>query len=210
MKGWSAFVGALVPVTALFAFNSELTMRQRWLAAFVIAANPILWKSSQYGNSAMAALGFVCVAMMLLSNRPRQLLEIVALVIFAVAILVRADSILLTPLAGFLLFRNYGSISAAALRVILFGIGIAVLYALLFSFDPHIDNAASAVSAHFTLWRKTMFWEYLLWAISPIPLIFAILGLSRLLDWRPLLCLTLLIWFIPPMAMYFTSTTTLH
>lgn len=208
MKGWSALMGVLVPVTALFAFRAELTTRQRWIAALVLVANPILWKSSQYGNSAMGALGLVCVAMVLLSNRPRQLKEALALVLFVAAVLVRADSVLLVPLVGLLLYRNHQSIRAAALRMALLVLGLLAVYALLMLLDPRLDDAISAVSAHFTVDRNTMFWEYLVWSISPLPLMFAVLGLNRLLDWRPLLLLVLLLWLIAPMAMYFTSTTT--
>lgn len=208
MKDWSALMGVLVPVAALFAFRGELTGRQRWLAALVLAANPIVWKSSQYGNSAMAALGLVCVALVLLSNRPRQLVESLALVLFTASVLVRADSVLLMPLVGLLLYRNHRSLPAALLRLVLLGGGLLAAYGLLLLFDPRLDDAMSAVSAHFTLERKTMFWEYLIWSISPLPLMFAVLGLNRLLDWRPLLLLALLLWIVPPMAMYFTSTTT--
>lgn len=208
MKVWSALMGVVVPLTALFAFRTELTSRLRWLAAMVLAANPILWKSSQYGNSAMAALGIVCVALMLLSNRPRQLLETVALVLFAAAVLVRADSVVLLPLVGLLLWHNHHSIRQVTLRMMLLGFGLLAVYGLLLLLDPRMDDAVSAVSAHFTIDRKTMFWEYMIWAISPMPLMFAILGLSRLLDQRPFLLLALLLWLLAPMAVYFTATTT--
>lgn len=208
MKVWSALMGALVPVVALFAFRPELTSQQRWLAAMVLAANPIVWKSSQYGNSAMAALGIVSVALALLSNRPRQLLEMVALILFIAAVLVRADTVLLVPLVGLLLHRNHHSLRATTMRLALLGCGLLAVYALLTWLDPRLDDPVSAVYAHFTIDRTTMFWEYLIWAISPIPLVFSVLGLSRLLDWRPALLPVLLLWLLAPMAMYFTATTT--
>jgi hypothetical protein len=208
MKVWSALMGVVVPAATLFAFRSELSGRVRWLSAAVVAANPILWKSSQYGNSAMAALGFVCVALVLLSNRPRLRLEVLALVLFAVAVLVRADTVVLLPLAGLLLYRNHGSLVQAMLRLALLGTGLLVTYGLVMLFDPQLDNAVSAVSAHFTIDRPTKFWEYLVWAISPLPLMLAVLGLGRLLDDRPFLLLALCFWLLAPMAMYFTATTT--
>ena len=48
-------VGALLPVLGFFAFRSELTSRERWLAVFVLAINPLIWRTSEYGNTAMIA-----------------------------------------------------------------------------------------------------------------------------------------------------------
>jgi hypothetical protein len=208
MKVWSALMGVVVPVAALFAFRAELTSRLRWLAALVLAVNPILWKSSQYGNSAMAALGIVSVALVILSNRPRQLLEILALVLFIAAVLVRADSVLLLPLVYLLLYRNHLSFRMATQRLVLLGFALLAVYGTLILLDPRLDDAVSAVSRHFAINRKTMFWEYMIWAMSPMPLVFAILGLSHLLNRRPFLLFALLLWLLAPMAMYFTATTT--
>ncbi len=208
MKTWSALMGVVVPVAVLFVFRAELTSRQRWLAAMVLASNPIVWKSSQYGNSAMAALGMVTVALVILSNRPRQLAETAALILLAAAVLVRADSILLLPLTGLLLWYRYGTVRRVIPRMLWFVLGLGAAYGLLLLLDPRLDDAVSAVSTHFTVDRKTQFWEYMIWAMSPMPLVFAVLGLSRLLDLRPQLLLALLFWLLVPMGMYFTATTT--
>lgn len=208
MKLWSALMGVVVPVAALFAFRAELTSRLRWLAALVLAVNPIVWKSSQYGNSAMAALGIVCVALVILSNKPRRPQEILALVMFVAAVLVRADSVLLLPLVYLLLYRNHLSFRMATQRLVLLVLALLAVYGTLLLLDPRLDDAVSAVSRHFTINRKTMFWEYMIWAMSPMPLVFAILGLSHLLDRRPFLLLALLLWLLAPMAVYFTATTT--
>ena len=207
MKNLSAVMGTLIPVAALFLFKNELSTRTRWLAAFILAANPIIWKSSQYGNTAMVATGLAVLAITLLSNKPKIKTELLALVIFTIAIVVRADTVLLGPLLAFLFYRNH---NFAYMFKFMAGFGIALIaiYGLLFLFDPRLDSATSAVSAHFTLFRKTMFWEYLIWAISPIVLIFAVTGLRDLLDKRTDLLLILLIWLVPPMAFYFTSITT--
>jgi hypothetical protein len=87
-------------------------------------------------------------------------------------------------------------------------VGLLLVYALLFIFDPRLDDALSAVSKHFNVKRPTWFWEHLIWAMSPLPLIFAVIGIRRLLDNQAYLLLALFLWFIPPMAFYFSATTT--
>ncbi len=208
MKYLSALMGVLIPCLGLYIFRAELSSRARWFTAFLLVANPVVWKSSQYGNTAMVATGVAFTAVTILSNRPKLNYEMLALVLFAAAILLRADTVLLLPLLMFLFYRNHHSVKTALIYMISFGISLLVIYALLFIFDPRLDNAVAAVANHFSLQRGTMFWEYLMWAISPLPVIFALLGIRKLMDKQPALLLTLLIWFVPPMAFYFASTTT--
>jgi len=208
MKYLSALMGTLIPALGLFLFKNELSEKTRWLTAFVLLANPIIWKSSQYGNTAMVATGISLIAITLLSNKPAKQAELLALVLFASSILMRADTVLLSPLIAFLFYRNHASARTAIVYMVVLGAVLLALYGLLFLFDPRIDNAGSAVSAHFSLTRPTLFWEYLLWAVSPIPLIFSLFGLRRLLAHQSGLLILLLIWFVPTMAFYFASTTT--
>ena len=100
----SVLAGTLIPLLGLYAFRGDLTRVERWLVAGTLAASPILWTSSRYGNTAMPAAALVVGAVVLLSNRPHKLGELAALLLFAGAILVRADSLLAT-----------GAIASAAL-----------------------------------------------------------------------------------------------
>jgi hypothetical protein len=52
-----------------------------------------------------------------------------------------------------------------------------------------------------------MFWEYLMWSASPIPLIFAVLGLRDMLPARRWLFATFAAWSLPVMAFYFPAAT---
>lgn len=208
MKVLSALMGTLIPCLGLLVFRYELSRQQRWLTALVLTANPIIWKSSQYGNSAMVAAGLAFLALVILSNKPRRQLELIAFLVFSLAVVVRADAILLVPLVAYLLYRQHLSVKAVFTRILLLGAGLLLAYTLLFIFDPRLDDALSAVSQHFNLNRPTWFWEHLIWAMSPLSLILAVLGFRRLLDDQEFMVLALLLWLIPPMAFYFSSTTT--
>lgn len=206
--GVAALMGVLIPCLGLYIFRAGLSSRVCWFTAFVLVVNPVVWKSSQYGNTAMVAASVAFTAVTILSNRPKLNHEMLALVLFAVAILLRADTVLLLPLLIFLFYRNHHSVKIALIHMISFGISLLVIYILLFMFDPRLDNAVAAVANHFSLQRGTMFWEYLMWAIPPLLVIFALLGICKLMDKQPALLLMLLIWFVPPMVFYFASTTT--
>lgn len=208
MKVLSALMGTLIPCLGLLVFRYELSLQQRWLTALVLVANPIIWKSSQYGNSAMMAAGLAFLALVILSNKPGKYLELISFIAFSLAVVVRADTILLLPLVAYLVYRQHLSVKVVFTRIMLLGVGLLLVYALLFIFDPKLDDAFSAVSKHFNINRPTGFWEHLIWAMSPLPLILAVLGIRRLLDDQEFLVLALFLWFIPPMAFYFSSTTT--
>lgn len=108
MKLWSVVVGALVPALGLLVFRDQLGRQERWLVALTLALNPILWRSSQYGNTAMASLGFVMVALVFLSNRGGAWSRALGLASFGLAVFVRADAILMLPLFAYLLYSACG------------------------------------------------------------------------------------------------------
>jgi hypothetical protein len=122
---------------------------------------------------------------------------------------VRADTVLLAPLVFFLLLRSEGSLTRALAWSAALGVLMLGVYAAIFAMDPRIDNAVASVSRHMgSADNETRFWEYLLWSISPLPLIFAVWGMRSLLDSRPRLLALLLLWCLPTMLFYFRATTT--
>lgn len=209
MKLWSVAVGALVPALGLLLFREELSRRERWLVVLALAVNPILWRSSQYGNTGMASLGFVMVGLVLLSNRGGSWSRALGLGFLGLAVFVRADAVLMVPLFGFLLYRQLGSWrSAAAWLGGLAAVGIATAGAILL-IDPRLDGAGAAVMTHmFEMDNRTQFWEYLLWAMSPLALVFAVLGARALADRRPDLLWVVLLGFGGPALFYFRAATT--
>lgn len=208
MTTLSVLAGTFIPLAGLYAFRRDLTKVERWLLAGTLAANPILWTSSRYGNTAMPAAALVVGAVLLLSNRPKRGGEIAALVMFGAAILVRADSVLASGAIGVLLWRNHGSFWAAFVRVALLGAIMAGIYGALFAFDPYMLQILGDVRAHLTTPDRTRFFELLVWAISPFPLAYAILGLRDLEPARRWLLATIVAWCVPSMGFYFAATTT--
>ena len=208
MKSLSAAAGALLPVLGFFAFKNELTVRERWLVVFAVAINPIIWRGSQYGNTAMIATTLATLALVVLSNRPATLAKAAALACFGLATLVRADTVLLAPLLLALLYRGSGSLLSALKWSGGFALAMMLLYATVFLVDPRADGPLQSVGSHMGISRPTMFWEYLLWAISPIPFVFALWGIRSLLDSRPRLLGLLLLWCLPTLLFYFRATTT--
>lgn len=208
MKVLSALMGVLVPVLGLFVFRDELSIRTRWLVALVLVANPILWKSSQYGNSGLVSMGLASLAIVLLTNKPGRWLDVTALGLLCVAIIVRADAILLVPLVAWLVWRNHGMVRAVLVRGAVAAAVLAAVYALIYTLDPRLDAAVSGVATHFSASRASKFWEYMVWAISPVPLLLAVVGFRKLLDIKPSLLLILLLWLAGPLGFYFVSMTT--
>ncbi len=204
----SVVAGTVIPLAGLYAFRSDLTRVERWLVAGTLAANPILWTSSRYGNTAMPAAALVVAAVVLLSNRPGLRGEVVALALFGLAILVRADAVLATGAIGVLLWRNHASFVAAAWRVGVVGLVLAAIFGALFLWDPYMIQILGDVQAHLTTPDRTRFFELLLWAVSPFPLAYAILGLRDLEPSRRWLLATVVAWCVPSMGFYFASTTT--
>jgi len=208
MTTLSVLAGTFIPIAGLYAFRDDLTKVERWLLAGTLAANPILWTSSRYGNTAMPAAALVVAAVLLLSNRPQRRGEITALALFGLAILVRADSVLATGAIGVLLWRNHGSFRAAFVRVALLGAILAAIYGALFALDPYMIQIFGDVRAHLTTPDRTRFFELLIWAVSPFPLAYAILGLRDLEPGRRWLLAIVAAWCVPSMGFYFAATTT--
>lgn len=209
MKLWSVIVGAAVPATGLLLFRDQLSLRQRWLVVLVLAINPIIWRSSQYGNTAMASLGFAALAMVFLSNPGGVGSRALGLACFAVAIFVRADAILLGPLFAYLLYRQLGSLRGTLAWLAGLGaVGLVGTGAILL-LDPRLDGVGAAVMNHmFQLDDRTQFWEYLIWAMSPICVGLGILGARALSETRPALLAAVTIGCAGPMLFYFHATTT--
>jgi hypothetical protein len=204
----SALAGALIPTLGLLAFPSDLSRRERWLLALALAFNPAIWESSAYGNTAMPSAALVCSALVLLSRRPSFWGEGLALTLFGLAILARADAVLATGGLGLILWRNHGRLRAAFVRVAALGLTIALIYGALVAVDPLMQGFLATVGKHLTNSFITQFWDYLLWGMSPIPLAFAVLGLRELAPRRGWLLATIAAWCIPVFAFYFASTTT--
>ena len=208
MKGLSVLSGALLPVLGCFLFTAQLSSRRRWLTATLLAACPIVWKSSQYGNTGLLSATLATAAVAILSNRPTRRIEAGALLLFGFSILVRADAILLAPVVAWLVWHDRGSLRAALGPGIATALGLLAAYAAILTLDPRADDAAAAVVTHFRTPTDHFFWEYLVWAVSPIPLALAVWGVRALLDERPRLLVALLCWMLPPFAFYFAGTTT--
>ena len=203
----SVVSGTLLPLMGLFAFRADLTRLERWLTALTLAASPVLWMSSRYGSSALVSVPLAVAGFVVLSNRPAILSEALALVLLAAAILVRADAVLVTPGVAILLWRNHGRIVPAAVRLLVLGAVVAASFALLFLFDPRTHEFAGDVARHLTNPSVTMFWEYLVWSVSPVALIFAVLGFRALVPERHWLFGSLAAWSLPVLGFYFSSTT---
>lgn len=206
----SAVSGAVVPVAALFLFRGTLSPRVRWLTAALVCVNPALWKASQYGNTAMLQIALAAVSIVVLSNRPGRWGTALALALCGAATLVRADGIFLAPVVCWLLWRNAPERRMAVLRTaVLFAAIMAAVYAAFLLFDPRMDDIGAEVAEHVLNDRyPTMFWEYLLWSMSPFVLAFAALGAADLLVERRALALTTALWCVPILAFYYGSTTT--
>lgn len=203
----SAFVGALLPLMGFFAYRDDRTRLERWLTVFTLAASPLLWMSSRYGSSAMTALPFASAALVILSNRPRPAGEFLALGLLGVAILVRADAVLVLPGAGMMMWHNRQSFRQAALRLGSAAAVVGAIYVLLFLFDPLTRSLGNDVAGHLNSPTETMFWEYLLWGTSPFAFVLAIVGARALFADRPWMAWSLTAWSLPVFAFYYVATT---
>lgn len=209
MKLWSVVVGALVPSLGLVMFRERLSIRERWLVVLALAVNPILWHSSQYGNSAMGSLGFVAIGIALLSNPGGRSTIALGLASLGVAIFVRADAILALPMFVLLVRLRVGSWRRTLPPIAALGVaGLAIATAIWF-LDPRLDSVSSAVMMHmFELDNRTLFWEYLVWSVSPLLLGLALLGARSLATSRPALLAVVAVGALAPMLFYFRATTT--
>jgi hypothetical protein len=116
--------------------------------------------------------------------------------------------VLLAPAVVLLLQRAEGSWRRALAWS--FGAGVAgiAIFGTILLFDPRADSALASVSQHMATARPTLFWEYLLWAMSPLPFLLAAWGLRALSESRPRLLVLLLVWAVPMMLFYVRATTT--
>jgi hypothetical protein len=209
MKLWSVVVGALVPSLGLVMFRDRLSIRERWLVVLALAVNPILWHSSQYGNSAMGSLGFVAIGIALLSNPGGRSTIVLGLASLYVAIFVRADAILALPMFVLLVRLRVGSWRRTLLPIAALGVAGLVTATAIWFLDPRLDSVSSAVMMHmFEMDNRTLFWEYLIWAASPLLLALALLGVRSLATSRPALLAVVAVGALVPMLFYFRATTT--
>lgn len=203
----SAIAGTAIPIAGLLAFRDTLSRTERRLFFVALAANPILWHSSRYGNSGMMSVALVCVAAAILSNRPRPRYEALGLLLFGLAILVRADAVLATGGIGVLLWRNHARFTPAAWRVGILGLAVAATFATFLALDPRMSALVTDVGSHLGNVFETRFWDYLLWAMSPIPLLLAAVGLREMEPTRRWLLAILAAWMVPPLLFYFGAVT---
>ena len=208
MSWLSLLAGVVIPVCGLMAFRRELSARERWMVAAILAANPIVWMSARYGNTAMPSAALTAAAFTILSNRPKRWGEVLALALFAAGITMRADAVLVSGGLLVILWRTHGSLMRATLRVGAVGVVIAAIMLALRAADPYMESVGRELSSHIENPITTRFFEYLLWAMSPFPLLFAAAGFRETSRERSALFLTLLAWIGPPFAFYFTNTTT--
>jgi hypothetical protein len=209
MIGVSALAGTVIPCCGWFIFADRLTRVERAVLAGILVCNPILWMSSTYGNSAMASAMFAMVGLTILSNRTSRSTRVVAFVALGLAILIRADAVLLVPVAALLRWQERRSLRHVLRSFAPFIAGLAATYGLLFWLDPRMTGAVASVTSHLTNPRfQTHFWDYLLWSISPIVLLLAAFGLNGLLESRRDLVAAVTVWCLPLFAFYYSATTT--
>lgn len=203
----SVVAGTLLPLLGYFAFREERTRLERWLTLFALAVNPLIWITSRYGNSAEPSVVAASIALVLLSNRPALGKEVLAFFCLGVAILVRADAVLVVPGVAMLLWRNHASIKQVVLRLGAVLALLGVVYALVFLFDARTRSIANDVADHLASESPTMFWEYLTWGTSPVLFMLAIVGARELAIRNRTMALALGVWVFPLFAFYFGATT---
>ncbi len=205
----SAFAGALIPFLGFFIFRNILSSLERILLLFFMYINPVLWTSSRYGNVAIVALLFCIMSIVILSNKPMKVAECFALALFGIAILIRADSVLLFPLIAWLTYLNHNSIKKMITIGMVAGTILIVIYGIIFSIDSRMDNCYSTVTTHlFNPNFPTMFWDYLMWSFSIFPIMLAVIGFRELIVERGRILGFVLIWCLPVCMFYYGSTTT--
>jgi len=204
----SAIAGAALPALMLRAFRRELSIRQRVLAAAILACSPIVWVSAQYGNSAVVSAALVMAAVTVLSNRPDRRGIAAGLALYGAAGLVRGDAILAAPAVAWLAWRATRSAAEARGLAYLCVIGGGAALGALFLLDPGMADLGGDVRSHVTDVIETRFWEHLTWAISPFVLGFALWGLFDIVDRKLEIWRLLVVWLLPVFAFYFGSATT--
>ncbi len=209
MSASSAVAGAVIPTATLFAFRHELSDRLRLLAAAVVTCSPVLWISSQYGNTAVLSAAAGVLGLVILSNKPAARGMAAALALCAGAVLLRADAVVLAPIVALLVYRSSGSLRSAATTLALGAVGVGVVGLLLVAFDPLMTSAGRDVVEHFGDEElRSLFWEHGLWAFSPLVLVFALLGAEELAEQTRTTVWSLVTWAAPVGVFYFGATTT--
>jgi len=208
MVALSVAAGTAIPVAGVFAFRDTLTRGERWLLCALLAANPVIWQSSRYGNTAMTSVALTVLATVILSNRPQLKGEVAALVLFGGAVLVRADAVLVSGAVLALLWRRHGRFWRAAVPLAVTGAVVGGIVALQLLVDPRMGDVLGAVASHTENPISTRFAEFLLFGMSPIPLLMAAAGARDLQRERAILLAVLGAWVVPLIAFYFTNTTT--
>lgn len=206
---WLSVVGGtIIPIAGLLAFRGVLAPRERWLLMALLVANPLVWQSSQYGNTAIVSVALTALAGSLLSNRPGPRLEAVAMALFGLAVVVRADAVLVSSGIFALLWWHHRLVWRALLPLVATGVGVGAAFGLALMLDPRMGDLVRQVTSHADNATYTRFPEFLLFALSPIPLLLAASGARDLQRERPALLAVLAAWALPIMAFYFTSMTT--
>ncbi|MEZ4415618.1 MAG: hypothetical protein R3E10_07680 [Gemmatimonadota bacterium] len=204
----SAVAGAAIPASGLRAFRRQLEPSTRVLIAAVLFANPALWVASQYGNAATVSTALVVAAVTVLSNASAGSRLLLGLVLYSGGVLVRADAALVAPMIAVLVWQATGSLKRAALVLAAAAAGGVALYALLFALDPSLRGMFAQVTSHFEDDNQTLFFEHLVWAVSPLALAFAVLGLREGLSEHKRVVAPLLAGVLPLFLFYFPTTTT--
>ena len=206
MISLSALAGTVIPACGLQLFSDLLAPRERWLLAGLLAVNPIIWMSSTYGNSTMPATALVVLALTVLSREGGVARDALGLVLFGAGVLVRADGILAAPALALLLWQRNRGMAAVARRIGGLALGLAAIYGVLFAVDARMASTVHDVTSHLTNRFPTLFWDYLLWSLSPFALCFAIVGAAEVLRGRRLLAALLATWAAPVFCFYYADT----
>lgn len=204
----SIVAGTVIPLAGLLSFQDTLGRGERWLLAALLVANPVIWQSSQYGNTAMPSVALTAIAGCILSNRPRRRGEILAMVCFGLAILLRADAVLVSGGIFALLWWHHRHFWRAAAPLAITGTIVGAVVLLAVRFDPRMGDLVGQVTSHGEDLYLTRFAEFLLFSMSPIPLLMAAAGARDLQRERPILLAVLAAWLIPLAFFYFPGTTT--
>ena len=200
--------GTVIPLLGLGCFPDRLNKNQRVALTLCLFANPILWMSSEYGNTAIVSLAFIGGAITLLSRRG-SLEELFALLLFVAGVLVRADGVLCGPVVALLLWYRHQALGPWLKRIAGLGVMLAVVYGTLLLVDERMGRVFQDVSSHLksTIFHSHFF-EYALWAISPIPLILALFGVRDMIRIRDRMLVVVIVWCLPLFLFYFATMTT--
>jgi hypothetical protein len=209
MVALSTLASLVVPLLAFVALPRETTARERFAWALVLAANPILFWSGRYGNTAMPSIALCAGAFVLLSRARSVRGELASLAFFLGAVWVRADAVLVAPAFALWLWHRHGAWRPLLVRVAASAAALVSLYASASLLDPRMQGMADEVGSHLTsvLFVSHCF-DYMVLAFSPVPLFLAIWGMRDMADMRARLLALVAAWCVPTVAFYFLTLTT--